>query len=403
MLAELQTPDELSLIFNPIGLGSPISREDAAEHQAQMIERATLVQEVPLAVQENFERARKLHLYGILEYEFFTAAGDYAVLVLEGALRLRFLSYYKSRIPVYRGADPGVIEADDFEPILRARGNTRLRRGDLREPLPRYLKSLLDWARSERLLPGRRTRIVDRALVFFRNHAAHPVDRTIDDPVGSARMLRDVAEYINCLWGVRVEDGRLFGGPIRRRPRVAAVHGDGSHSEMGLQHVAGLKSDERDGTFAVFLAADDEALTLPFRGFAYQEGFQATIYPCERLWIGGRVELVARIKAGEFDEVEDRVEHRDRTFLIRTTDGGPDPARSRRDLLELIDPPAGTWAAIVADDPHEAFCHVRDHEPTEGMDCADCDVEIAGRFGSTEEALGFVRVALVDRPAPEYP
>ena len=313
------------------------------------------------------------------------------MLVLEGALRLRFLAYYKNRIPVFRGSDSDVIDADDFEPILRAGGNVRLRRGDLREPLPRYLKALLDWARSERLLPGRRTRIVDRALVFFRNHAAHPVDRTVDDPVGSARTLRDVAEYINCLWGGRAEDGRLFGGPIRRQPRVAVLHPDGSHSEMGLGHVAGLRGDEQSGTFAVFLAAGDEALTLPFRGFAHQEGFQATVYPCERLWIGGRQELVARIEGGEFIGSEDLVEHRDRTFLIRTADGEPDLARSPEDLSGLADPPQGVWLAIVADDPHEAFCHLRDHEPIDGTDCAECDVEIIGRFGSTLEALEFVR------------
>lgn len=346
---------------------------------------------MPVAVRENFERVRKLHMYGILEYEFFTAAGDYAALVLEGALRLRFLSYYENRIPVFCGSDPDVIDADDFEPIVRAKGNVRLRRGDLREPLPRYLKALLDWARSERLLPGRRTRIVDRALVFFRNHAAHPVDRTIDDPVGSARVLRDVAEYINCLWGVRAEDGRLFGGPIHRRPRVAVLHPDGSQSEMGLDHVAGLRGDEQDGTFAVFLAADDEALTLPFRGFAHQEGFQATVYPCERLWIGGWEELVARIEAGEVIGPGDLVEHRDRIFLIRTADGEPDLARSPQDLSGLTDPPQGVWLAIVADDPHEAFCHVRDHEPIDGTGCAECDIEIVGRFSSTETALEFAR------------
>jgi hypothetical protein len=402
-LAELQTPDELALIFNPIGLGPPISPDVAADHQAQMIERAVLVENVPAAVRDNFERARKLHLYGLLEYEFFTAAGDYAVLVLEGALRLRFLSYYENKVPVFRGTRPGVIDADDFEPILRARGNVRLRRGDLREPLPRHLKRLLDWARSERLLPGRRTRIVDRALVFFRNHAAHPVDRTIDDPVGSARMLRDVAEYINCLWGVRAEDGRLFGGPLRRRARVAAVHPDGSSSAMDLHHVSGLCADEQEGTFAVFLAADDEALTLPFRGFAYQEGFQATVYPCDRLWAGGREELVARIEAGEFIDVEDRVEPRDRTFLVRAVDGGPDLARSPQDLLRCTDPPQGAWIAMVADDPHEAFGHVRDHEPGDCTGCAECDVEIAGRFGSTGEAVGFAREVAVDRPAPGSP
>jgi hypothetical protein len=107
-------------------------------------------------------------------------------------------------------------------------------------------------------------------------------------------------------------------------------------------------------------------------------------------WAGG---AGGEDRGREFVDIEDRVEHRDRTFLVRTQDGEQDLARSPQNLLELTDPPPGTWAAIVADDPHEAFCHVRDHEPTDGTNCADCDVEILGRFGSTEEALAFARAA----------
>ena len=355
LLAWLRAPDELSLIFNPIGLGSPLEPEDAAEHQMQMIEHARLVDAVPEAVRENFERARKLHLYGILEYEFFTAASDYAPLVLEGALRLRFLSHYENQIPVFQGSRSAVLDAEDFEAILKAKGNTWLRQGERKEPLPRYLRALLEWARRERLLPGRRTRIVDRVLGELRNHAAHPVGRTINDPVESARMLRDVAEYINCLWGARTEDGRLFGGPLRRRSRVAVVYPDGSAATMGLGHVGGLPPDERDGTFAVFLAVDDEELILPFQGFAYRDGFQGTVYPCERLWIGKWEDLKSRIEAGDFLAVEDRVEHRDRVFLVRSTDAGPDLPCSPSDLLAASNQAEGKWIELVADDPYEAF------------------------------------------------
>jgi hypothetical protein len=391
LLRELQAPDQLSLHFNPIGLGSALAPEDAAEHQARTIAGARLADVVPEPLRENFERARKLHLHGVLEYEFFTAAADYALLVLEGALRLRFLSYYEYRIPISRGGQSEILEVADFEPILKAK-NTRLRLGEGEQPLPRYLRGLLEWARTERLLPGRETRIVDGALAELRNYAAHPIDRTIGDPVESARMLRDLAEYINCLWGVRAEDGRLFGGPMRRRARVAAVSPDGSEAaQMEFSHVPTLPIVERRWTFAVFLAVDREELILPFRGFAYQEGFQATLYPCERLWVGKWEELIARIEAGEFLTYEDHVEHRDRLFLVRIGEKGPDLARSPQDLLALGDPPDGAWLALVADTPHEAFAHVRDHEPRSGRSCPSCFVEIAGRLARTEDAVEFAR------------
>lgn len=393
LFAELGAPDELSLIFNPIGLGAPLSPEQAALHQAQVIERARLVDAAPQSLRENFERARKLHLYGILEYEFFTAAADYALLILEGALRLRFLSYYENRIPVFEGSRREVLVAEDFEPVLKAKGSTCLRQGEEKRPLPRYLKALLDWARRERLLPGKRTRIVDRALSELRNYAAHPIERTVEDPVASARMLRDVAEYINCLWGVRSEDGRLFGGPLRRRARVAAIHASDAAATMELEQVETLPSDERTGTFAVFLAVDAEELILPFQGFAHREGFQGTTYPCERLWSGEWDDLVVSFRAGEFADVEDWVEHRDRVFLVRVEDEVPDNPRSPRDLLDAVDPPEGSWIVVVADDPHEAYSHVRDHEPISGSECDRCYVEVTARLACTGDLVDTLRIS----------
>jgi hypothetical protein len=103
VLDQLIEPDELTLAFNPYGLGGRLAPEDAADFQKASIARTVLAENVPEDVRENFERARKLHLYGVLEYEFFTAASDYALLVLEGALRVRFLTYYDDGIPVLRG------------------------------------------------------------------------------------------------------------------------------------------------------------------------------------------------------------------------------------------------------------------------------------------------------------
>jgi hypothetical protein len=94
-LLELQRPDESALIFSSLGLGGRLEPADAADFQASTIARTVLAENVPDEVHDNFERARKLHLYGVLEYEFFTAAGDYALLVLEGALRVRFLAFYR--------------------------------------------------------------------------------------------------------------------------------------------------------------------------------------------------------------------------------------------------------------------------------------------------------------------
>jgi hypothetical protein len=228
----LQEPDPLSLIFNPVGLGSVMSPAKAAEHQAATIAAAVLSETVPESVRENFERARKLHLYGVLEYEFFTAAPEYALLVFEAALRLRFLSYYDHEIPVFRRGVSGILEAEDFDAVRAAR-RTRLRRPDgSAVDLPAYLKGLLAWACREGLLPGRRSRIIDKVLVDMRNHSAHPTGCTVGTPPDSSRTLRTVAEYINRLWGEDTSGGRHFPGPLARRPRVVALARDGSASRQ---------------------------------------------------------------------------------------------------------------------------------------------------------------------------
>jgi hypothetical protein len=394
LLERLQQPDPLALIFNPVGLGGEMTPEAAAEHQAATIAGAVLAEVVPEEVRENFERARKLHLHGVLEYEFFTAAPEYALMVLEAALRVRFLTYYDHEIPVIRRGTPGTLRAEDFEAVRGAR-KTRLRRPDgSAADLPIHLTALLAWARRERLLPGRRSRVVDRALVEMRNHSAHPTGRTIEAPPGSSGMLRTVAEYINRLWGEKTSRGRHFPGPVERHPRIVALAADGSGSrQFAPEQIFGLPADERDWTFAVFLAAEEEELTLHHGGLhlAHVPGFQATLQPCELLWQGDRQELIGKVRAGDFDGCADTAPHLDRLFLIRADEGGVDLARSREDLLAMAEPPEGHWYAVIADTPHEALAHVREHEPMPdqgpGEDCTRCFVEVDGRYATTAEAL----------------
>jgi hypothetical protein len=392
ILADLQQPDALTRRFNPLGFGGMISAEDAARFQSATVARAVLADDVPEDVRDNFSRVRKLHLYGVLEYDFFTVAAEYALLVLEGALRLRFITYYANQIPVSARGVEGVLDAPTFDAVRNARyKGSRLRAADGRtRDLPISGNELFDWARRERLLPGTRTRGVDKALSHLRNYAAHPVTHTVLMPPDSAGTIRDVSEIINKLWGHDSPEGRFFTGPVTRRLHIVGLSPDRTQATgFRLEALHGYEGEGADWTYAVFLASDEERLTDIPIGFTHRRGFQATWFPCERLWEGSWAELVKAVEAGDFVDREDEVEYLDRLFYVRRGEEELDLARSPADVAALKDAPAGEWFAIVADHPQDAWAHVRDHadvEPEDGA-CPHCFVRIEGRFSSASEAL----------------
>src|ERR1700722_7180819 len=100
-LDDLLRPDEMTLRFAPGGLllDGRLRSGDSLGHLRGSVEHARLVADVPEAVRDNFDRLRKVYLYGVLEYELFTVAEDFAYLVLEGAFRMRFLTYYDFKVP----------------------------------------------------------------------------------------------------------------------------------------------------------------------------------------------------------------------------------------------------------------------------------------------------------------
>jgi len=392
ILADLQQPDELTRRFNPLGFGGMLAAEDAARFQSATVATAVLADDVSEDVRDNFARVRKLHLYGVLEYDFFTVAAEYALLVLEAALRLRLITYYANQIPVVTRGVEGVLNAPTFEAVRSARyKGSKLRAADgTARDLPVSGNELFEWARRERLLPGTRTRGVDRALSNLRNYAAHPVTHTVLMPPDSAGTIRDVAEIINKLWGHDTPDGRFFTGPVKRRLHVVGLSPDRTKAtEFHLGGPNRYEGKGTDWTYAVFLAADEERLTDIPIGFTYRPGFQATLFPCEKLWEGCWADLVQAFQAGVFAGREDAVDYLDRLFYIRRGEDVIDLARSREDVAALQDVPAGEWFAIIADHPQDAWVHVRDHaevEPKDGA-CPHCFVRLEGRSYSLAEIL----------------
>src|ERR1022692_307830 len=92
-LEELREADERTQRFAPLGLatGRMLRPEDAAVFQQEVISHADLVPAVAESTRGTFERLRSLYAYGVLSYEVFTAVDDLAQLVLEQALRERFV------------------------------------------------------------------------------------------------------------------------------------------------------------------------------------------------------------------------------------------------------------------------------------------------------------------------
>jgi hypothetical protein len=399
ILAELQRPDDLTRRFSPLGLGGWLTPEDAAGFQTAVIASAVLADNVPDGIRENFARVRRLHQYGVLEYDFFTVAAEYSLLMLEGALRVRFLTYYEDGVPVLspKGVEE-TLAAGHFDDVRAARSKGRSLRGaDGRTAgtLPVSTSELFAWARRERLLPGTRTRFVDKALSNMRNYAAHPVSHTVIGPPDSSSQLRDVAEIINRLWGHDTHGGSLFGGPRERRPHVVVLSPERDRSiEMRIEQVSTISVEAREWSYAVFLAAEGEELvTFPI-DFAHRPGVQNTWFPCEPLWKGSWPDLVREIESGAFDSSYDSVLHLDRLFFVREHEEGIDLARSREDMLALTSVPEGRWYAIVADSPFDAALHVRDHEAESSAKpetCPDCFVRILGRFDDPADALAFAR------------
>jgi hypothetical protein len=397
-IEDLMAPDEMTRHFNWWGLsGALLPPEDSLRYLHDSINRARLVGAVPQDVRKNFERVRKTFLYGLMDYDLFTVADDDARLILEGALRDRFVAYYDGEITIIRGEQERTLRGSSFDEIYKRRkhGDLLVTRDGKHRGMPSGMSGLLAWARWEGLLTGQRSARSDKAMSRLRNYVAHPSGFHLLSPPDAARTLSRVAEFINKLWGVDTPGGQVFPAPIERIPRVVVLASDGRCVTFtSVRQVREVDPTLADGTFSVYLATPYEELCEIGRelSFRHRPGFQWTDSPCDLLWgPGPRSDLTAQLDRFETDTLNDQVQCLDRLFIIRVDGDEIDDPRSPSDF-EACDLTQGSWHVIRADHPYDALRHVRAHrgmpvsELKDGY-CPDCPVTELGRFESREQAV----------------
>lgn len=416
-LAALQEPDEMTLRFGPMGLetGRRLVAEDAARYQQEVISSADLVPAVAASTRGTFERLRSTHAYGVLSYEIFTVVHDLVQLLIEQALRDRFMEFHENVVSFTDAARTvHEVRARTFDEVYDAiHSENRLRRPQSwRLPLlstgesiyfDGMLDSLLRWARGEGLLRGQRNRRLEPLLKTSRNYVARGSGDHLVMPVDTARDIKDAAEIINQLWGAATPDGRLFPAPIRREVQVVAWSPSGGGVLTGPIG-GGLPADQYPGWNCVFVRAvpHDDRLDR------FDALFETTMYPSELLcgpgsWSDASAWLSQHNYEPDEVEVLDRlftIQHdQDRLCWPRGLDVTAGLAGGSR---------PGTWQLIRADYPDDAFAHARavilgQCNPGAGP-CKQCAAEGVGT-GAWQEVIdlaGRTGMSIAARQPPDF-
>lgn len=96
-LDELREVDDRTLRFTPHGLGVGVRMrpEDSARYLQAVVAQFELV---AAGTRLNFDRLRTIFVRGLFCYDLFTLVHDHALLVIEQALRDRFVAYHAGTV-----------------------------------------------------------------------------------------------------------------------------------------------------------------------------------------------------------------------------------------------------------------------------------------------------------------
>ncbi|MEU6553688.1 hypothetical protein ABZ915_25945 [Streptomyces sp. NPDC046915] len=418
-LEELRAADDLSLAFNPYGLGGRMKPEDAAEFQQRQIADCDLTAGVAAGTRDSFERLRTVFAYGVLCYDVYTIVGDQALLIYEQALRDRFLEWCAGtitfRVPQAPDVTYTVTSYDDVK--KRADRMTRQRAKLVVDTQAIEFNGMLHglrlWARTAGLLRGRRSRAVEEALARLRNYVAHPSGHHVDTPVEAARTVRDLAELINQLWGHATPGGRLYPAPLRREVTVLSWNGSG-RARMEPAHaltVPGPMEDQEDDEYQHVVVR-----AIPFvpgsrwddaHWAEFDTRYETTRFPTDYLWgPGTRKEAQAWLEQERPEG--DSVDFTDRVFLVQDHGRLLPPMRPAVAAGLPDNERFGVWHTVRADFPDDAFAHVRGsrdrsagHARRPG-NCPACSAEVLGS-GSYDQALHAAAAALGPIQAVQLP
>ena len=361
------SPDDRTLRFTSLGLatGGALSIEAAAEFQQRAVAGRDLAPNVSEGTRKSFERLRSLHSYGVLFYDAFTIAAGMSWLVLEQALRERFIEFYGGVVPI-RDARSGVpvpLLATDFACVDAAfRKGGPHQKGKWELSLSNggaigfraSMRDLYRWARAEQLLDGQRSAALDSIFIQSRNGVAHSHYR-LSTPVESALAVSDLAETVNRLWGHRTPGGRLYPAPIPREVMVVAWdenHAGGLTRFRAEQLVEFIEPGE--WTCLILRAAQED------RGlWEFDAQFERTHYPADLLW--GPGPTAAGLSWLERTQPQmDAAEYLDRLFALQVR--GTDVSLPRRPEVALGltgGERSGRWYLIRADHPDDALALAR--------------------------------------------
>ena len=394
-MAELGQADERSLRFTPLGFGPGMAPEAAAEYQQKLISRFDLVAQVPEDTRKSFERLRAMYAHGLLLYDLYTVVADQARLVMEQALRERFLPYYGGVVTFVDDAGEELrVPASSFDELHReirrgrlAKKGWRLKLATDAEPVvfDGMLTSLLRWARAEGLLSGQQDRLRDRSRIFFRNNVAHP-GYHLETADHAVRAIADLSAMINSLWG------SPSGVPVQREVMLIAWSDD----TVTWNPAQWFRPGPVPGTAAhVLVLADPDDPGLP----EWDAQFETTARPCDYLWGPGTWDA-AQAWLDRQAPGGDSVAGPDRLFLLQHDDKRLYLPRSPGVAAGLTDGQrAGRWYLLRADSPFDAFGHQREllagHQEHAPAGRCDCPVETIAS-GTWQEVLGAAAVVGAD-------
>lgn len=425
-LDELCQPDDRTLRFTPMGLGLGVQmRPDAAaEYQQQVVAQFELDPSVAEDTRRTFAHLRTVYAYGVLSYEVYTLVNDHALLALEQALRDRFVEFHQGTVVFVDDADVdhpvAVSRYEQVQELLRSRRTGRRRSGrrsGWRLRLPDgtatefnggMLGDLRAWARRVGLLRGQRNRGIEQALSNLRNFVAHPAGYHLTGPVEAARTLRDLAEIINQMWGIPTPGGRLYPAPLRREVIVMAWPTGGDETCTAIAADA----------FTEFVDPDDRpwqcvilrAVFRPEDRFSdpglrhYDSRVEVTHYPADLIWGPGTVTDAAAWFA-QHQPQPDECDYLDRAFMIRH-DGADLYLPMRPSVAAALSDRerAGTWYAVKADHPGDAYRHVRNLVTRAGCErrgpCRRCHAE---NLGAGPHPVALARAGYSADPPPPPP
>ncbi len=391
-LDELREVDERALYFTPHGLGVGVKmpETDAAQFQQEQMARLELAPAVAEGTRMSFDRLRRTFAYGVLYYDIFTLVNDHALLVLEQALRDRFVDYHQGTVRFVEGETEHVVSAERYEQVYEIVKSKKkwLLVVDGRMPIKfnGMLAGLSAWARHVGLLRGQRNRGVEGVLSNLRNFVAHPTNYHLVNPVQAARTLSDLAEIINHLWGCPTPGGRLYPAPITREVVVIAwpTDGDGVHIALAEALPDAVDPEDREWQCAIVRAFFRPADRLSDPGLThFDTRVEATHFPADLLWGPGTLADATAWWTTNRPEA-DECDYLDRTFLVRRAGEQLHlPIRPSAAATLLPDEQSGTWYAMKADFPKDAYHHVRTLLTVGGCaktgQCHQCPVETLER------------------------